>query len=199
MIYKRGSEKDIIRILVSLDQNYLFRFQVLLTSIAVNNPQEKMEIYLMHSDIPEEKLESVKLLSRFYNEFEPKVEDAFSKMQKNPPKETGELCPKCNSPLVIKRSKYGTFTACSNYPTCKYIKNEKAELKEIMNCPKCDGKIVEKKTRTGKIFYGCSNYPKCDFASWDEPIEERCPNCQNILVKKGKKIKCSVCNYEKEK
>ena len=57
MIYKRGSEKDIIRILVSLDQNYLFRFQVLLTSIAVNNPQEKMEIYLMHSDIPEEKLE----------------------------------------------------------------------------------------------------------------------------------------------
>ena len=60
MIYKRGSEKDIIRILVSLDQNYLFRFQVLLTSIAVNNPQEKMEIYLMHSDIPEEKLESVK-------------------------------------------------------------------------------------------------------------------------------------------
>ena len=149
--------------------------------------------------IAEGKLESVKLLSRFYNEFEPKVEDAFSKMQKNPPKETGELCPKCNSPLVIKRSKYGTFTACSNYPTCKYIKNEKAELKEIMNCPKCDGKIVEKKTRTGKIFYGCSNYPKCDFASWDEPIEERCPNCQNILVKKGKKIKCSVCNYEKEK
>lgn len=149
--------------------------------------------------IAEGKLESVKLLSRFYNEFEPKVEDAFSKMQKNPPKETGELCPKCNSPLVIKRSKYGTFTACSNYPTCKYIKNEKPELKEIMNCPKCDGKIIEKKTRTGKIFYGCNNYPKCDFASWDEPIEEICPNCQNILVKKGQKIKCSSCNYEKEK
>ena len=143
-------------------------------------------------------LEHTKLLTRFYNEFEPKVKDAFSNMEKKPAEETGELCPNCNSPLVIKKSKYGEFIACSNYPTCKYIKpQEKYTPKEIIPCPKCDGMIIEKKTKKGKIFYGCNNYPKCDFASWDEPLDEKCPECNSILTKKGKKIKCSNCNYEK--
>ena len=118
-------------------------------------------------------------------------------MKKAPAEETGEKCPECDSPLVIKRSKYGTFVACSNYPNCKYIKSEKEAPKEIMDCPKCSGKIIEKKTRKGKIFYGCSNYPKCDFATWDKPINEKCPECGNILLEKGKKIKCSNCDYEK--
>lgn len=147
--------------------------------------------------IADGELENTKLLSRFYTEFEPKVKEAFATMEKKPPEETGELCPNCSSPLVIKKSKYGEFIACSNYPTCKYIKNEKNTPKEIMNCPKCDGKIIEKKTRKGKIFYGCSNYPKCDFATWDEPINELCPNCNGILVTKNKKIKCLNCSYEK--
>jgi len=143
-------------------------------------------------------LENIKLLERFYNEFEPKVKDAFSNMEKKPAEETGELCPNCNNPLVFKKSKYGEFVACSNYPECKYIKpQEKAAPKEIIPCPKCDGMVIEKKTKKGKIFYGCNNYPKCDFASWDEPIDEPCPECNNILTKKGKKIKCSSCNYEK--
>ncbi len=137
------------------------------------------------------------LLSRFYTEFEPKVKEAFEHMEKKPAEETGELCPNCNSPLVIKRSKYGEFIACSNYPECKYIQVEKETPKEIMDCPKCEGKIIEKKTRKGKIFYGCNNYPKCDFATWNEPINELCPNCQNILTQKGKKIKCSSCTYER--
>lgn len=147
--------------------------------------------------IADGELENTKLLSRFYTEFEPKVKEAFANMEKKPPEETGELCPNCSSPLVIKKSKYGEFIACSNYPTCKYIKNEKNTPKEIMDCPKCDGKIIEKKTRKGKIFYGCSNYPKCDFATWDEPINELCPNCNGILVTKNKKIKCLNCSYEK--
>ena len=138
------------------------------------------------------------LLKRFYNEFEPKVEEAFSHMEKKPAEETGELCPNCSSPLVIKKSRYGEFTACSNYPKCKYIKPKEKELtKVIIPCPKCDGMIVEKKTKRGKIFYGCNNYPKCDFASWDEPINEKCPECSSILTKNGKKIKCISCNYEK--
>jgi len=142
-------------------------------------------------------LEHLNLLIRFYQEFEPKVKEAFNNMEKKPAEETGELCPNCQSPLVIKRSRYGEFVACSNYPECKYIKQEKEEPKEIINCPKCEGTIIEKKTRKGKIFYGCNNYPKCDFATWDEPINELCPDCGNILTKKGKKIKCSSCNYEK--
>lgn len=136
--------------------------------------------------IAEGNMEWNKLLSIFYQEFEPKVEVAFKNMEKKAPEETGELCPNCGSPLVIKQSKYGKFTACSNYPTCKYIKSnkEEKEVKEIISCPKCDGKILEKKTKRGKIFYGCSNYPKCDFASWDKPIEEKCPNCNGTLTEK---------------
>ena len=144
-------------------------------------------------------LEWNKLLELFYKDFEPKVELAFKNMEKKKPKETGELCPNCGSPLVIKRSRYGEFIACSNYPTCKYIKNneEAKEKKEIMECPKCDGKIIEKRTKRGKIFYGCSNYPKCDFASWDKPIKEKCPTCAGTLTIKKDKIKCINCDYER--
>ena len=149
--------------------------------------------------IAEGNMEWNKLLDLFYKEFEPKVEVAFNNMEKKAPEETGELCPNCGSPLVIKQSKYGKFTACSNYPTCKYIKSnkEEKEVKEIISCPKCDGKILEKKTKRGKIFYGCSNYPKCDFASWDKPIEEKCPNCNGTLTEKKDKIKCMNCDYER--
>lgn len=149
--------------------------------------------------IAEGNMEWNKLLDLFYKEFEPKVEVAFKNMEKKAPEETGELCPNCGSPLVIKQSKYGKFTACSNYPTCKYIKSnkEEKEVKEIISCPKCDGKILEKKTKRGKIFYGCSNYPKCDFASWDKPIEEKCPNCNGTLTEKKDKIKCMNCDYER--
>lgn len=140
-----------------------------------------------------------KLLDRFYQDFEPKVEVAFKNMEKKAPTETGELCPNCNSPLVYKQSRYGKFIACSNYPECKYIKSEKQEkpVVEIMNCPHCDGKIVEKTTRKGKIFYGCNNYPKCKTATWDKPTGELCPNCHELLVESKTGIKCSSCDYTK--
>ena len=80
---------------------------------------------------------------------------------------------------------------------CKYIKKEPREVKEIIDCPKCDGKVVEKITRKGKIFYGCSNYPKCDFASWDLPIKEKCPEGGGTLTIKKDKTKCLDCKYEK--
>ena len=148
-------------------------------------------------EIALEKLDNVKVLKEFYDKFEPLVEVAFKEMEKKAPEKTGETCPECGADLVIRKGRYGAFTACSNYPECKYIKKEEPKIVEIMPCPKCDGKIVLKKTRKGKNFYGCSNYPKCDFASWYEPINEFCPECHNVLVKKGKKIACSNCNYEK--
>ena len=140
------------------------------------------------------------LLDRFYNDFEPKVEIAFKEMEKKAPVETGELCPNCGNPLVIKQSKYGKFTACSNYPECKYIKPKEnnKEVVEIMDCPNCNGKIVEKTTRRGKVFYGCNNYPKCKIATWDKPTGELCPKCKSVLVEtKSGNIKCSSCDYEK--
>lgn len=137
------------------------------------------------------------MLDSFYKEFEPLVKTAFSEMEKKEPEKTGESCPLCNNPLVIRKGKYGDFTACSNYPECKYIKKEEKKIIEICDCPNCDGKIVERKTKRGKIFYGCNNFPKCNTAFWDKPINERCPKCNSILLEKKDKIVCSSCEYEK--
>lgn len=147
--------------------------------------------------IAEENKDNIKILKDFYNEFEPLVESAFTKMEKASPKETGETCPNCNSPLVVRKGKFGEFVACSNYPECKYIKKEEKVKTVICKCPKCDGDIVEKKTRRGKIFYGCDKYPKCDVALWDKPTGDTCPECGSLLVEKKDEIKCSSCNYEK--
>ena len=149
-------------------------------------------------DVADGKLVWNKVLEDFYKLFEPRVEKAFDDMEKKAPVETGEACPECGSPLVIRKGRYGEFTACSNYPECKYIKKEEVEVKEIIDCPECGGKIVEKRTRKGKIFYGCNNYPKCKTALWDLPTGEKCPECGSLLVEKNKKIKCSKCEYEKE-
>lgn len=147
--------------------------------------------------ITEEKQDNIKVLKDFYNDFEPLVKKAFTDMEKAQPKSTGEMCPECGSELVIRKGRYGEFTACSNYPNCKYIKTEKKEIKVICKCPKCDGDIVEKKTRRGKIFYGCNKYPKCDVALWDIPTGEICPECNSLLVVKKDEIKCSNCEYKK--
>lgn len=149
-------------------------------------------------EIADGKLVWNKVLQDFYNLFEPRVKDAFTAMEKKAPEETGEKCPNCGSPLVIRKGKYGEFTACSNYPTCKYIKKEEQEVVELCDCPDCGGKIVEKLTRKGKKFYGCNNYPKCKNAFWDKPTGEKCPKCDKLLVEtKDGKIKCSACQYEK--
>ena len=141
---------------------------------------------------------SVDILKSFWDLFEPRVESAFTEMEKKAAEETGEMCPNCGSPLVIRNGKFGEFTACSNYPTCKYIKKEEVKVVEVCDCPNCDGKIVEKKSRKGKIFYGCNNYPKCKTAYWDLPTGEKCPECGKMLVENKKKsVKCSECDYVK--
>ncbi len=148
-------------------------------------------------DIAEDKKDNIKVLRDFWNIFEDEVEDAFSNMEKKKAEETGEVCPECGSPLVKRNGRYGEFVACSNYPSCKYIKKDEKEVKEICDCPKCGGKIIEKTTRKGKVFFGCSNYPKCKVATWDLPNGEVCPKCGELLVVKKEGIKCSSCEYEK--
>jgi len=138
-----------------------------------------------------------KVLDDFYKEFEPSVKEAFDNMPKKEAEKTGEDCPECGNPLVIRKGKYGEFTACSNFPACKYIKAEPKQVVEITDCPHCEGKIIEKKSKRGKVFYGCNNYPKCKTAYWDMPIGEKCPKCGKMLTKKKDIIKCSECDYEK--
>ena len=146
-------------------------------------------------EIAEDKMDNIKLLHEFYDKFEPLVEKAFKEMEKKAPVATGEICPECGGNLVIRKGKYGEFVACSNYPTCKYIKKEQKEVKEICKCPKCDkGMIVERKTKKGKIFYGCNNYPKCNYALWYKPTGDICPKCGELIVdKNGNKI-CLNCD-----
>ena len=139
-----------------------------------------------------------KVLEDFYKLFEPRVKGAFSDMEKKEAEQTGENCPECGNPLVIRKGKYGEFVACSNYPECKYIKKDEVKDVEVCDCPNCSGKIVEKKSRRGKVFYGCNNYPKCKTAYWDKPINKKCPECGEMLVEKNNQNKCSSCEYKDE-
>ncbi len=119
-----------------------------------------------------------------------------------PPSETDEKCEKCGSPMIQKTGPYGQYLECTN-ETCKH---RKRVIKSTgVPCPKCGkGEIVFKKSKYGKIFFGCSSYPDCDFVSWNEPVNEKCPECGNILVKKitkkEKKLICSnkKCTFSKE-
>ena len=150
-------------------------------------------------EIAEGLLDNLKVLHEFYDVFDETLHEAFTKMERTKPTETGEVCPECGSPLVLRKGKYGEFTACSNYPDCTYIKKDEKEVKEvkeIMTCPKCGGKIVEKTTKKGKIFYGCNNFPKCKVAVWDKPTGELCPKCHGLIVETKDGNKCNDCNYQ---
>ena len=106
-----------------------------------------------------------------------------------------EKCPKCDSFLVLKHGRFGEFTACSNYPSCKYVKQKSTGVL----CPKDGGEIVERKSRRGKVFFGCANYPDCDFTLWNRPVAEKCPDCgapflvEKVTKRHGRQL---VCNNE---
>jgi DNA topoisomerase-1 len=106
-----------------------------------------------------------------------------------------EKCPRCESNLVLKQGRFGEFTACSNYPQCKYVKQKTTGVL----CPKDGGEIVEKKSRRGKVFFGCGNYPDCEFTLWNKPVSEKCPDCgapflvEKITKRHGRQL---ICNSE---
>ena len=90
----------------------------------------------------------------------------------------GRVCPKCESPLVIKKGRYGKFIGCSGYPNCKHIEPLEKPLDTGVKCPQCNkDNILKRKSRNKKIFYSCAGYPKCNYALWNAPIKESCPDC----------------------
>ncbi len=103
----------------------------------------------------------------------------------------GRTCPECGSALEIKRGRYGKFIGCSGYPKCRHIEPLEKPEDTGVACPKCNkGTLQKKKSRRGKIFYSCSTYPKCDYAVWNEPLAEPCPQCSwPILTLKVTKSK----------
>ncbi|MGE7672515.1 type I DNA topoisomerase [Lysinibacillus sp. NPDC094403] len=141
------------------------------------------------------------VVHEFYKDFEVHVKYADEAMEKVVIKDepAGEDCELCGSPMVYKLGRYGKFMACSNFPDCR---NTKAIMKPIgVKCPSCEtGEIVERKSKTKRLFYGCNQYPECEFVSWDKPISRPCPKCSSLLVekkiKKGVQIQCTKCDYE---
>ncbi|GEL04152.1 type I DNA topoisomerase [Rummeliibacillus sp. G93] len=144
-----------------------------------------------------------KIIDDFFRKFEKDLQHAEIAMEKVEIKDepAGEDCEVCGSPMVFKLGRYGKFMACSNFPDCR---NTKAIVKEIgVKCPKCkEGEIVERKSKTKRIFYGCNRYPDCDFVSWDKPINRPCPKCNELLVekkiKKGIQVQCTNCDYKEQ-
>ncbi|MEK7680656.1 MAG: type I DNA topoisomerase, partial [Patescibacteria group bacterium] len=113
---------------------------------------------------------------------------------------SNETCEKCGAPMLVRRGRFGPFLGCSKYPECKSVKNIDKKLN--LKCPKCgEGDVVEKRSKRGKPFYGCNKYPDCDFALWEKPNGEFCPDCKSLLVYAAKgAIKCGnkECGYKKE-
>ena len=141
----------------------------------------------------------VDLLTEFYTDFDQTLKKAKEDMKdvkiELEEDKTDLICDKCGKPMVVKFGKYGKFIACSGFPDCKNIVKTLDILKDI-SCPKCDGSVVVRKTKKGRLFYGCSNYPNCDFISWYQPTNEKCPQCDGVLFKKKGKKPVKFCITE---
>ena len=116
-----------------------------------------------------------------------------------PDRPLDESCPKCGKRLVIRHGRFGEFTACSNYPACRYLKHESTGVA----CPRDGGDVVVRRSRRGKVFYGCANYPDCDFVVWNKPVAEKCPACgaaflvEKVTRRNGRQVQCwnDACDY----
>jgi len=134
-------------------------------------------------DVEEGRQSWTEFLRSFYGDFKVSMEKAEAEMNRvqKPVEEIDELCPDCGRNLVIRTGRFGRFISCSGFPECRYrhsFMNKTGAL-----CPICNGDLVERKTKQKKrVFYGCSNYPACNFAIWERPVPDLCPNCGGLMV-----------------
>lgn len=153
-------------------------------------------------DIAENKDDWHDVVDSFWNGFKGLLAkaDSSSVTMRSEPIETDIICDKCGHKMLLREGKYGKFLGCSNFPKCRNIMPYKTEneRKPVGICPKCGKNVYALKTKRGKTFYACEDRNGCNFMSWDIPTGEKCPKCDGYLIKKGKKIKCSSCDYEKE-
>jgi DNA topoisomerase-1 len=151
----------------------------------------KMEEQL--DEIAEGKYGWIAALQEFYPPFQDTLDKAWTNLEKvSMTQMSGEICPKCGRPMVIKVGRFGKFLACSGYPACKttmpYL------VKTGVPCPKCGGELVQRISKRKKVFYGCSNFPKCQFTVNRKPIAQPCPYCGGLLVQyRGDWAKCVAC------
>ena len=134
-------------------------------------------------DVEEGRQSWTEFLHSFYGDFKATMEKAEAEMNRvqKPVEEMDEVCPECGRNLVIRTGRFGRFISCSGFPECRYRRSFMNKTGAL--CPQCGGDLVERKTRQKKrIFYGCSNYPTCNFAIWERPVPDLCPNCGGLMV-----------------
>ncbi|MEO8972342.1 MAG: type I DNA topoisomerase [Ktedonobacteraceae bacterium] len=134
-------------------------------------------------DVEEGRISWTEFLHSFYGDFKTSMEKAEAEMNRvqKPVEEIDEQCPDCGRNLIIRTGRFGRFVSCSGFPECRYSRSFLTKTGAL--CPLCSGDLVERKTKTKKrIFYGCSNYPTCNFAIWERPVPETCPNCGGLMV-----------------
>jgi DNA topoisomerase-1 len=144
------------------------------------------------------------IIKAFYPNFDKTVQKAENEIQDIDMTETTDIpCEKCGEHMVVKYGKYGKFLGCPKFPECTFTKPWYQEVG--VDCPLCKGKVILKKTKKGRIYYGCENNGQdCDFMSWQKPTGEKCPVCGDALIEKGSNKKHKVvcknekCNYGKE-
>lgn len=135
-------------------------------------------------EVAEKKHTKDEVLSEFYGPFKKDLDHAGVAIPiVEIPLEVSDVpCDKCNdgTMMVIREGRFGKFLACPNFPKCR---NTKPILHPIgVKCPKCGADILERKSKTGKVFYGCEKYPECDYTTWDKPLNEKCPDCGAMMV-----------------
>jgi len=148
-------------------------------------------------EIANEKGNWVEVVQDFYTPFDKSLSKASTQMEKVKlaDEPTGEDCPNCGKPIVIKAGRFGKFLACSGYPSCKFTRS--FQIKTGVNCPECGGDLVEKVSKKKRTFYGCGNYPNCQFATNSRPLPQPCPECGSLLTEyRGKQSKCTKCSYK---
>ena len=134
------------------------------------------------------------VISDFYTGFEKDLKVADESIEKMVIEDepTGENCPNCGRPLVIKHGRFGEFIACSGYPECRTTMTIQKKLD--VKCPKCGSDIIVRKSRKGKIFYGCSGYPDCNQVFWNKPVDKKCPECGSLMTEKKTKTYSLICS-----
>ena len=141
------------------------------------------------------------VVRNFYPDLKADVDAAQKELEKVDIQDevTDVICDNCGRHMVIKYGPHGRFLACPGFPECR---NTKPYYEKIgVQCPKCGGEVVLKKTKKGRKYYGCENNPECDFMSWQKPSKKKCPKCGNYMVEKGNKLVCSqeTCGYVEQK
>jgi DNA topoisomerase I len=134
-------------------------------------------------DVEEGRQSWIEFLRSFYGDFKVTMEKAEAEMDRvqKPVETIDELCPECGRDLVIRTGRFGRFISCSGFPECRYRRSVVTKTGAL--CPICQGDLVERKTKQKKrIFYGCNNYPTCNFAIWEKPVPELCPDCGGLMI-----------------